>query len=392
MAFKRKSKKIAMIGHKRVPSREGGVEVVVWELAKRLKKQGYEVDCYNRSDALITPATAYSRRKGKCGLYKNGIRLITVPTVQTSGVNAVMYSVLATVRAVFSDYQVIHYHAEGPCLMCWLPSLLGIRTIATIHGLDWQRSKWGSLASRMLRLGEWMAVHFADEVIVLSRSMQQYFLDTYGRKTRYIPNGIHEPVRREAQLITEKYGLKGDDYIYVLSRIVPEKGIHYLLQAFADVDSDVKLVIAGGSGNSDAYHRRIKKEASKNPNVIMTDFIRNEMLQEVCSNALLFVLPSDVEGMSLSLLEAMSYGNACLVSDIPENKEVVGEHAYVFAAGDVEELQEQIERVINNREEAHAIGEKAREYVLKTHDWDKMAMSTIRLYENVTSRGGRSSK
>ena len=374
-----KTKNIAMIGQKHVPSREGGVEVVVWELATRLRDAGYDVDCYNRSGYHLS-ARNYKKIPGKKGVYLDGIRIIIIPTVQNGKLNAIVYSVLATFRALFGHYDVIHYHAEGPCLMLWLPKMFGIRVVATIHGLDWQRAKWGNFASRMLKAGERTAARHADEVIVLSKDVQDYFLKEYGRKTWYIPNGIERPVHRPTQLITEKYGLCRDDYIFTLSRIVPEKGIHYLIEAYRNIDTDKKLVIAGGSGNAQEYWEQIHEMAAQDSRIILTDFVDGRLLEEICSNAYFYVLPSEVEGMSVSLLEAMSYGNCCLVSDIAENIEVVENNAERFESANVSDLEKKVRNLIAHPETVQKYKDEAAEFICKKYSWDLMMEATENLY------------
>ncbi len=211
---------VAQIGHKRIPSREGGVEIVVEQISERLVSQGVYVDAYNRSGYHVS-GREFDTKHNK--IYK-GIRIITIPTFQNGKLNAIVYAFLASIRSLFTHYDVYHYHAEGPCAMLWLPHLFHKRLIVTIHGLDWQRSKWGNFASRVLKFGERMAVEKAEKIIVLSRNVQKYFEETYGRKTIFIPNGIERPRLVEAKEITEKWGLQKDKYILFLARIVPEKG------------------------------------------------------------------------------------------------------------------------------------------------------------------------
>ena len=368
--------KIAMIGHKRIPSREGGVEIVVDELSTRLVKLGCRVDAYNRY-GRHTAGKKFDQRRGK---YYNGIRLITIPTPKSSSLNAIVYSFFAAVRALFGGYDVIHFHAEGPCIMLLIRKLLGIRVVATIHGLDWQRSKWGNFASRMLKLGEKTAAEHADEVIVLSRNMQEYFLENYGRKTHFIPNGITRPQIREAELIRESYGLEKDDYILFLARIVPEKGLHYLIEAFYQIETDKKLVIAGGSSHSHAYVEQIQRMAAEDERIIMTNFVHGQCLEELYSNAYLFVLPSDVEGMALTLLEAMSFGDCCLVSDIKENTEVVEDHAVTFQKGNVEDLKRKLSELLEEPERVEAIRRKSQEFICAKYNWDSVVAETLKLY------------
>ena len=223
----RKYMKIAMVGQKRVPSHDGGIEVVVGELAKRMVAQGHSVTCYNRTDKQQPQPENF-----------NGISLKYVPTIQKKGLAAVSASFFGCLCAAFGNYDVVHVHAEGPALFCWLPKLMGKRVIVTVHGLDWTRAKWqNGIASKCIRLGEKMAVRHADELIVLSHGMQQYFADTYGRETLLIPNGVpsYQPCAPE---LIRQYGLEKDNYILYLGRIVPEKGEHYLIDAYKHLPTD----------------------------------------------------------------------------------------------------------------------------------------------------------
>ena len=287
--------KIAMIGHKRIPSREGGVEIVVDELSTRMVKLGHQVDAYNRSGYHVS-GKKFDEKRGR--IYE-GVRLITIPTFHNSSLNAVVYSFLATIvataKALAGGYDVLHYHAEGPCMMLWIPKLFGIHVVATIHGLDWQRAKWGNFASKMLKQGEKTAARHADEIIVLSKNVQEYFQETYQRHTVYIPNGISRPQHREADLIQERFGLEKDGYILFLARIVPEKGLHYLIDAYRQLDTEKKLVIAGGCSHSQEYMDEIRRICATDHRIVLTGFVQGRELEELYSNAWLFVLPSDIE-------------------------------------------------------------------------------------------------
>lgn len=374
--------RIAMIGHKRIPSREGGVEIVVDELSTRLVRHGFRVDAYNRSGYHVS-GKEFDEKRGK--VY-NGIRLLTIPTFKDSKLNAIVYSFLATVRSLFGGYKIYHYHAEGPCAMLWLQKIFRHKVVATIHGLDWQRSKWGNFASFVLRFGERQAVKHADEIIVLSRNVQNYFKETYGRNTVFIPNGITRPNIKAAEKITERWGLEKDGYILFLARLVPEKGAHYLIEAYRKLDTDKKLVIAGGNSHSAEYVSKIRRTAENDENIILTGFVQGQELEELYSNAWVFVLPSDVEGMALSLLEAMSFGNCCLVSDIRENTEVVEDKAAVFRKSDVSDLRKQLRNLLEHPETVAAYKAESREYICRKYDWDKVTEQTIEVYQRLIDK------
>lgn len=361
-------RKIAMFGHKHIPSREGGVEVVVEELSARMAALGHDVVCYNRGGA----------EKEK--IYGD-VRLKTVPAINRKGLAAATSSFFAAVAVAFSDADVCHIHAEGPAFMSFLPKLFGKRVIVTVHGLDWQREKWKSgLGAVYIRWGEKMAVRFADEIIVLSENLQRYFLHRYGRKTHFIPNGVTEPAKCPPAQITAQFGLRGGDYILFLGRLVPEKGIHYLIEAFSRTRTEKRLVIAGAASDTDAYAESLKTCAAGDDRIIFTGFAEGRILEELYSNAYLYVLPSDLEGMPLSLLEAMSYGNCCLVSDIAECTEVVGEWAAVFPRGDVQALRETLQRLCDDPLEVEYYRAGARGHVCGKYDWNDITGKTLELY------------
>ena len=235
--------KISMIGHKRIPSREGGVEIVVEELSTRMVAKGHEVTCYNRGGKHVMDK---KQKQQKMKEYM-GIKLKRVWTIDKKGLAAMTSSFFGTLRILFSKADVVHYHAEGPCVWLWIIKFFSKKKIVvTIHGLDWQRAKWGGFATRYIKFGEKVAAKYAHEVIVLSENVQDYFRKIYNRNTTFIPNGVSKPLILEPKIISEKYGLKKDEYILFLGRMVPEKGIHYLIEAFNNIKTGKKLVIAGG--------------------------------------------------------------------------------------------------------------------------------------------------
>ena len=368
--------RIAMIGHKRFGSREGGVEVVVTELSRRLAALGHEVTCYDRSgkDVMTGEETASER-------VKNGVHIVPVRTIDVKGLAALSSSFFGTLKAIKQRPDVIHYHAEGPCVPLRLAHWMGIRTVATIHGLDWQRAKWGRFASAYIKLGERTAAKCANEVIVLSRAAQQHFLDAYGRDTVFIPNGVDVKNPREAKEIVERWGLSQGSYVLFLGRIVPEKGVHYLIEAFKGLDTEKNLVIAGAASDTSEYARTIRELAAGDDRILFTGFVKGAPLEELYSNAYCYVLPSDVEGMPLSLLEAMAYGCACVTSDIPECADVLSGAGVTFYKGNAEALGETLMALLDHPEEAKSLGKSAQSRARKAFTWDSAVKQTVKLYE-----------
>lgn len=370
--------RIAMFGQKRIPSREGGVEIVVEELSIRMAALGHKVTCYNRKGHHVS-GSQYDTFTGK--EYKN-VKIKTVPTIEKKGLAAVSSSFFAALCSLFGRYDVVHIHAEGPAAFCFIPKLFRKRVVVTVHGLDWQREKWKSgFGAKYIHLGEKMAVKHADEIIVLSKGVQRYFMDTYGRETVFIPNGVNRPEIKHADIINKRFGLSKDSYILYLGRIVPEKGEHYLIDAFKQIDTDKKLVIAGGSSDTDEYMDRLKKMAQGDERIVFTGFVQGQMLEELYSNAYIYVLPSDLEGMPLSLLEAMSYGNCCLVSDIKECTEVIEDKAEVFRKSDIDDLRIRLQELCSREDLVQKYKKDAAEYICGRYDWNKIIDKTLELYK-----------
>lgn len=369
--------KIAMLGQKRIPSREGGVEIVVEELATRMSKLGNEVTCYNRAGKHVMD----KNQEVKALKEYKGVKLKKVFTIDKKGLAAMTSSFFATIRVLFSKADVVHYHAEGPCAWMWIIKLFSKkRVIATIHGLDWQRAKWGDFATKYIKHGEKQAVKHADEIIVLSENVQDYFLKEYNRETVFIPNGVNEHKIINADIITKKYGLTKDSYILFLGRIVPEKGIHYLIEAFKNVKTDKKLVIAGGASDTDDYYSDLKEKSRNNNSIIFTGFVQGKELEELYSNAYIYSLPSDLEGMPLSLLEAMSYSNCCLTSDIEECTSVIEDKGVVFRKSDIDSLTKKLQMLCDDQMKVKKYKNEAKKYVLDKYNWDNVVQNTIKLY------------
>ena len=372
--------KVAMIGHKVVPSRRGGIEKVLTSLCPLLVDLGDEVTCYNRTSDKIENEYLGTV---KDGAFK-GVKIKNAFTLNVKGIAAMMASFTAAIAVSFKKYDVVHFHAEGPCAALWIPKLFGKKCVATVHGLDWQREKWGKgFASKYIKFGEKCLVKYADEVIVLSGAAYDYFKETYGRETVIIHNGIEKPEKKELNLIEKEFGLIKNEYIGIISRLTAEKGIHYLIDAYKKVKTDKKLVIVGDTSDTDDYVALLKEKAGDNPNIIFTGFQSGERLEELYSNAYIMALPSDLEGMSMSLLEALAYGNAVLCSDIPENTSVAEDRAVYFKKSDIDDLAEKLQTLCNDSEKVAELKNGVDKFILSRYNWKDIAVKTSNLYKNI---------
>ena len=361
-------------GQKRL-SREGGIEIVVKELCTRMAQNGCDVTCYNRAGHHVSGAE-YDKT-----IEYDGIRQKVVPTIEKKG--------LAAVSSSFSQHFVVHLEDMMWCISMRKVQLFLLDTKTFWQACNQHYSRFG-LGPRKMEIWRWIkilsgrvkknAVKYADEIIVLSKGVQKYFMETYGRETHFIPNGVNRPEVREAKLITDHFGLEKDSYILFLGRLVPEKGIRYLVEAFKNVKTDKKLIIAGGSSDTDSFMEELKELAKCDDRILFTGFVQGAMLDELYSNAYIYTLPSDLEGMPLSLLEAMSYGNCCLVSDIPECAEVVEDKALIFKKSDVKDLQEKLQDACDHPEMVMKMKNQAADFICEKYNWDEVVKKTMKLY------------
>jgi len=362
--------KIAMIGQKGIPATYGGIERHVEEIGARLASKGHDVTVYCRF--------YYTKVKDR---YR-GVRLIRLPSVRTKHFDTPTHCAISTVDSLFRGYDIVHFHALGPSLFSFLPRIVGAKTVVTVHGLDWQREKWGPAASWILKRCEYPAIHFPSRTVVVSRTLQKYFLDKYKVETTVIPNGTNVPTSRALSKL-KKVGLDPGSYVLFVGRLVPEKGCHYLVEAFEKLQTNTKLVVAGGSSFSSEYVDELKRHASDR--VIFLDYVYADTLEELWSNALIVVQPSTLEGLSISLLEALSYGRCVLVSDIPENLEVVEDCAPSFRSKDVEDLKSKLETLIKSPELLAGYEKKAKRHILSKFTWDRVTSSLESLYLELLS-------
>lgn len=360
--------KVAVIGHKQIPGRSGGVEVVVEELATRLAARGFSVTAYNR------------KIKGKNSLKEfEGVRLIDIPTPDSKKLNAVVYSYLATVRAIMDGADLFHYHALGPAASLWLAKLFGKKVVVTVHGLNYKTPKWKGFGAKYIKFGEKIAAKYADRVIVLSRSIQEFFHNKYGRECDYIPNGLSMPEEIRDDSVLDRLQLRNKEFLLCVSRLVPGKGLEALVEAYKSVDSEAELIIAGDSDHVEEFKSALIESAADDDRIRFVGFVGKEDLSALYAAARLFVFPSEAEGMPMCLLEAMWFNCPCLVSDIEENIEVLGEFGHFFHVGNIADLYHKIELALQERR----MGANTRELIAERNDWEKIADKTAWLYSDI---------
>lgn len=362
--------KIAYIVLKGMPL-GGGIEKYTEEIGSRLAKDGHEITVYTLRNYGATD-----------GVYK-GMKIKTVPTLKTKSFEKLAGAFLATIKNCIEDEtDIVHFHAFGPAMFSFIPRLFNKKVVVQGHGLEWKRSRWGWAGRLFLKLTEIPSVKFPHNITVVSHVQKKYLLDRYSKESVYIPTGINPPQREKPDII-KSYGLTGNDYILFAARLVNEKGAHYLIDAYKRMRTDFRLVIAGDARHENLYKSKLHQLAEGNKKIIFTGFVTGKLLHELFSNCYLFVLPSELEGLPTVLLEAMSYGNCCLVSDIPENLEALNNLGYTFKNKDRDDLVEKLKFLTSNAKATEIFKETARSYVIEDYSWDKITLEFEKLYNNL---------
>lgn len=369
--------KIAFIGQKGLPAKTGGVERHVEGLVSKLAEAGHEILVYGQAD--------YNQAQA---LTQKNIKLINIPSLKSKNLEALIRTFLSCLDLTRRKVDIIHFQSIGPASLLPLVKILKRKTpiVFTFHCQDYHHQKWGFFARLYLKLGEWLGNRFADRVICISKELTTYTDNRYHNAPNYIPNGVFIPNKKEAIEISKQWGLEKNSYILWVGRLVRHKGVQYLIDAYKELETDKKLVIVGAGSYTDDYVQELYSSASGNENIIFTGNQSGATLNELFSNAYLLVQPSESEGLSVALLEAMSFGLACLVSDIEANKEAVDDAGLTFINKDYKDLKIKLAKLLNNQEEVEKLGAKAVERAAREYGWDDISQKTLAIYENLINK------
>jgi len=372
-----------MIGLRGLPATYGGIERHVEEIGARLVDRGHQVVVYGR------PAyTTVGMREHR------GIWLVDLPSPKRKGAEAFVHSALASFSTIGGGFDVAHFHALGPGLFTPLSkALTGAAVVQTIHGRDDERAKWGGVAQRLLRFGGWLSARVPDEVVVVSEDLVRYYRDLHGRAVTQIPNGVPKPASVDPALLEEALGLAPQSYLLFLGRLVPEKNPLLLVEAFRDVQTSLSLVIVGDSSHTDDYVEQLRQLARQDDRVRLVGYQYGETLTALLQHAALFVQPSDLEGLPLTLLEAAAYGLPVVASDIPPHMEVIRRPApgkQVFRAGDRRCLSAQLHEAIASPEALLDGAEELHNDVVVRYDWDRATDELEQVYQRALKTAAHS--
>lgn len=370
--------KIAFIGQKGIPMKFGGVERHVEELSANLAAKGHEVFVYVRNN--------YTDKRLK---KHRGVNVIHLPSISTKHLDAITHTFLATMHALFQNYDVIHYQAIGPSFLSFFVKFFRprIKLVATHHCQDYYHQKWGVFARLALRLGEYVACKVPNKTIVVSQLALKQLEKKFNKKFYIIPNGFSiDADSNENEL--EKFGLKKNEYILAVSRLIRHKGIKYLIDAYKELEKNnttqgKKLVIVGDGFHTDDYVKEVKDLAKDDENIIFVGAQNGKVLSQLFSNSYLVVQPSESEGLSIVILEAMGHGKTVVASDIEENKEPLGNNGVYFKNKDANSLRICLENLLNQQALVLELGEKNKVRANAEFNWKEITRKTEELYLSI---------
>ena len=361
--------KVCVIGTRGFPEMEGGVEKHCESLYPLLR-QDIETIVFRRKPYVTSKESTYSH-----------ITFIDLPSTKIKGIETVVHSFLATVRALFIKPDVVHYHNIGPALFAPLLKLRKIPVVLTYHSPNYEHEKWGAFSRRLLKFSESVALKFSDRIIFVNKYQMKKYPPEIQKKSVYLPNGISKPLISNKRDYLNEIGVEAGKYILSVGRITPEKGFDTLIKAYKLIKrKDYKLVIAGGVEFESGYKDKLLKLID-NESVIFTGYVYGEKLAQLYTNAALYVLSSNNEGFPLVLLEAMSYRLDILASDIPAAHLAKLNDNNYFPKGDFEALGTKIDEKLSKP--------KFRDYDLSEYDWKQIADRVSDIYADVNARETR---
>lgn len=364
--------RLAMIGQKAIPARFGGVETHVENIGTRLAERGHEVWAFCRSRFRpekngTTPADGYRVAGGEHSY--RGVHLAYRPSINTKHCDAASHTLLCAFESgMLHNFDVVHFHGIGPSAFSPLTRAMGPRVACTFHALDWRQVKWGRRAKRALVRGESMGARRSDGVIAVSRIMQRYVREQYGVDATYIPNGATIPDAVPSTDPLARWGLEADNYVLTVGRIIPDREIDTLIAAFNRLTGDTRLVVVGSESPRTEYSNRLRDLAGDR--VVFTGDVFGPALESLYAHCRVYVLASRVEGLPITVCEAMAHSRALLLSDIAENQEVGGDAVNYFKCGDDNALQAALQQMTEDAGLRRSLGERALERARGEYNWD----------------------
>jgi glycosyltransferase involved in cell wall biosynthesis len=360
----------------------GGIEKYTLELGSRLVQRGHDVTVYTM------------RHYGDVPERYLGMQIVSVPSFAAPCLQKLSCSAMAAINSSWKEkYDIVHFHTVASGIFAWLPRLCGAKCVLQVHGpgLEWKQNRWGTLTWSIVKILEKLALSQSHINTAVSRTQCDFYRSHRGIDMHYIPTAADVKPKAEAREIY-RLGLEPNKYIFFACRMVPEKGVHYLVSAFRRLDTDMKLVIAGDTQRATQYRKKVFELAGRDSRILFPGFVEGRLLEELFSHCYVYAQPSETEGLSLSILEAMSYGNCCLVSDIPANLEAIGDAGFHFANKNIDDLTDRLQWLLDHNEQVASINARAKERIRQHYSWQSISEQIEKLYLSILNGRGHTAK
>jgi glycosyltransferase involved in cell wall biosynthesis len=359
--------KIAFLGIKSYPAMRGADRVVEGIVQNLRDRHDITVYCCSR----LTPPSPETQ----------GIKIVRIPTVHGKHLEPIIYFLASAIYAFFHRYDGIHIHNAEACFI--IPILrLRFPVLATAHGPAYSREKWGKLSRWLIEMVDLFYIYSSNQRTSVSLPYARYYKKRYHREIKYIPNGIDKSTKPDiigADSFLRDHQVIQPFLLFSAGRLDPTKGCHILLEAFSVIRWPGSLLILGDETTHSDYSKQLKQTADGRTLFLQPVSSRN-LLYGIIRKSIIYIFPSTVEAMSMSLLEAASLGTPVVCSDIPENRLVMGDSAVYFTSGDPHSLRKQLEWAINNRVKMKVMAEHAVPKIHDKFDWRKISDQYEKIY------------
>ena len=346
--------RIGILGIRGVPANYGGFETFAEQFGKRLVQRGHEITVYGRDRSIPRGTREHL-----------GMRVIRLPAPRSKYLETVIHSLFAAFHALTARYDVVYVCNSANVPAVILLRLFGRRVVLNVDGLEWKRGKWSPIGKAYYRMCAWMAAHLPVYVVTDARVIQRYYLDAYGRDTHYFPYGTElEPVPDDGTLT--RLGLEPGRYVLYVSRLEPENNAHVVVEAYANVQTDLPLAIVGDAPYASEYIAAL--QATTDPRVRFLGAIYGPCYRILRSHATAYVQATEVGGTHPALVEAMGYGNAILANDVPEHRETLGEAGRYYHG--TQQLARELQEVLDNQALSEELRRRAHQRAREHYGWD----------------------
>jgi glycosyltransferase involved in cell wall biosynthesis len=351
--------RLAILGTRGVPARDGGFETFAEELGGRLAARGHDVTVYGRTRWVPRGQREY-----------RGMHIVRLPAPRSKYLETVVHTVFSAIHALRSHWDVVYV-----CNLANVPSVVllraaGKRVVLNVDGLEWQRAKWGPLGRAYYRLCARVASRLPVELVTDARVIQGYYQTAYGRSTSYFPYGTDmEPVPDDGSLA--RLGLTAGQYVLYVSRLEPENNADVVIAAYANLKTDLPLAVIGDAPYASEYIGKLKAAAAQDRRIRLLGAHYGHAYRVLRSHAAAYVQATEVGGTHPALVEAMGYGNAIAANDVPEHREVLADAAVYYRGA--EQLQLALQRLLDDPALNAQLRSAAHDRARSLYGWDAVA-------------------